>query len=92
MKIALRTATGWTPRVKNIKKNHCDICGAKLWAGPGKQIYCDVEHKNITITSKANWEKFTQTGDNTYLNDGGRPGEEVVVAGEGWEKDAVIAG
>ena len=44
MKIALRTANGWSKYVKNEGKETCDIDGARLWIGPGEQIYCDLVH------------------------------------------------
>jgi hypothetical protein len=44
MKISLRIPNGWTPRVKNKGKETCDIDGARLWIGPGSQIYCDQNH------------------------------------------------
>jgi hypothetical protein len=43
-KISLRTSDGWSKRVKNEGKFNCDIDGARLWIGPGDQIYCDLVH------------------------------------------------
>jgi hypothetical protein len=45
MKIILQIPKGWSKPVKNKDKEKCDICGAKLWIGPGDQIYCDAEHE-----------------------------------------------
>lgn len=44
MKIFLRIPKGWSKPVENRGKETCDIDGAKLWIGPGEQIYCDLEH------------------------------------------------
>ena len=44
MKIFLRIPKGWSKPVENKDKEKCDICGAKLWIGPGDQVYCDAEH------------------------------------------------
>jgi hypothetical protein len=35
---------GWSKPIDNQGKNTCDIDGAKLWIGPGDQIYCDSDH------------------------------------------------
>jgi hypothetical protein len=55
MKIFLRLARGWSKPVENKAKEKCDIDGAKLWIGPGDQIYCDLEHdpKSVEAASKA---------------------------------------
>ena len=46
MKISLRLVDGWSPRVENKGKETCDVCGAKLWIGPGKKnFYCDEVHE-----------------------------------------------
>ena len=44
MKIFLRIPKGWSKPVENKGEKTCDIDGAKLWIGPGEQIYCDLEH------------------------------------------------
>ena len=44
MKIFLRIPKGWSKPVENRGKETCDLDGAKLWIGPGDQIYCDLEH------------------------------------------------
>ena len=44
MKILLRISKGWSKPVENRDKETCDVDGAKLWIGPGNQIYCDMEH------------------------------------------------
>jgi len=44
MKIRLRLQSGWSEPVENKNKQKCDIDGAKLWVGPGNQVYCDLEH------------------------------------------------
>jgi len=49
MKIALRLHNGWSRKVENQDKNNCDFCGAKLWIGPGSQIYCDLEHESHAV-------------------------------------------
>lgn len=42
MKIAKRTATGWTPYQPNTDKLKCDDCQARLYIAPdGKTLYCD---------------------------------------------------
>jgi hypothetical protein len=54
MKIYLRIAKGWSKAVENRDKEKCDIDGAKLWVGPGDQVYCDKEHdpKDVEGASK----------------------------------------
>lgn len=44
MKIFLRIPKGWSKPIENRGKETCDLDGAKLWIGPGDQIYCDLEH------------------------------------------------
>jgi hypothetical protein len=44
MKISRRLAKGWSKPVENRDKGKCDVDGAKLWIGPGDQIYCDLVH------------------------------------------------
>ena len=44
MKIYLRILKGWSQPVENRGKETCDLDGAKLWIGPGNQIYCDQLH------------------------------------------------
>ena len=43
MQIYLRIPKGWSKPVPNQSKETCDLDGAKLWIGPGNQIYCDQE-------------------------------------------------
>jgi len=54
MKIYLRIPKGWSKPVENKGKETCDIEGAKLWIGPGDQIYCDLEHsqKDVDAANK----------------------------------------
>jgi hypothetical protein len=40
----LRIPKGWSKSVENKDNERCDADGAKLWIGPGGQIYCDLEH------------------------------------------------
>ena len=35
----------------NQSPETCDLDGAKLWIGPGNQIYCDQEHNLDTVTT-----------------------------------------
>jgi hypothetical protein len=44
MEIFFRIPKGWSKPIENQGKNTCDIDGAKLWIGPGNQIYCDCDH------------------------------------------------
>jgi hypothetical protein len=44
MKINRRLAKGWSGPVENKHRDKCDIDGAKVWIGPGDQIYCDLVH------------------------------------------------
>ena len=53
MKILLRIPKGWSKPVENKDKEKCDIDGAKLWIGPGDQIYCDLEHDPKVAESAA---------------------------------------
>ena len=49
----------------------------------------------MTFTSKANWEKYLDTGDNSLLNNievsKQVSGDRFVIAGEGWDKEVVVA-
>jgi hypothetical protein len=52
--------------------------------------------KSITFTTVANWEKYIDTGDNRFLDDPASldalaKGTHVVIAGEGWERDAILS-
>jgi len=49
MEIFLRIPKGWSKPVKNTGKETCDLDGAKLWVGPGNQIYCDLEHDSQVL-------------------------------------------
>jgi hypothetical protein len=51
MKIFLRMPNGWSKPVGNKSKETCDIDGAKLWVGPGSQVYCDLEHDPKAVES-----------------------------------------
>jgi hypothetical protein len=51
MKILLRMLKGWSKPVENKSKEKCDIDGAKLWVGPGSQVYCDLEHDSKHLES-----------------------------------------
>jgi hypothetical protein len=55
MKIFLRIPKGWSKLVENKGTEACDMDGAKLWVGPGEQIYCDLEHnlKDISMLPKS---------------------------------------
>ena len=44
MEVYLRISKGWSRPVANRSRETCDACGAKLWIGPGSQIYCDQIH------------------------------------------------
>lgn len=49
---------------------------------------------NTIVTTEAGWEKFTDTGDNSFLGDV-RPedvvsGASFVISGEGWERTVII--
>jgi len=52
MKIFLRTRKGWSKPVENQNPFLCDSDGAKLWIGPGDQIYCDLEHKAEEVAKR----------------------------------------
>jgi hypothetical protein len=51
MKIFLRIPKGWSKPVENKDKEKCDLCGAKLWIGPGEQIYCDQQHDPKAVSA-----------------------------------------
>jgi hypothetical protein len=51
MKIFLRMPKGWSKPVENKSKETCDIDGAKLWVGPGSQVYCDLQHDPKVVES-----------------------------------------
>jgi len=51
MQIYLRIPKGWSKPVTNQSKETCDLDGARLWIGPGNQIYCDQEHNLDTVAS-----------------------------------------
>ena len=48
-KTYLRLTNGWSEPVENVGEECCDIDGARLWIGPGGQIYCDLIHDSETI-------------------------------------------
>jgi hypothetical protein len=50
MEIFLRIPKGWSKPVPNKGREMCDLDGAKLWIGPGNQIYCDLEH-DLKVTT-----------------------------------------
>jgi hypothetical protein len=50
MQIFLRIPKGWSKPVQNKGRETCDLDGARLWIGPGSQIYCDLEHDLETVT------------------------------------------
>ena len=54
MKIFLRISKGWSKPVENWGNKTCDMDGAKLWIGPGEQVYCDLEHKAEDISKLKN--------------------------------------
>jgi hypothetical protein len=51
MEIYLRIPKGWSKPVDNRGQETCDLCGAKLWIGPGNQIYCDQHHTAEMVAS-----------------------------------------
>jgi hypothetical protein len=53
MKIFLRIPKGWSKPAENKGKETCDIDGAKLWIGPGDQIYCNLEHNPRDMAEQA---------------------------------------
>jgi hypothetical protein len=44
MEIYLRIPKGWSKPVLNQGRETCDLDGARLWIGPGNQVYCDQQH------------------------------------------------
>jgi hypothetical protein len=61
MEIYLRIPKGWSKPVPNRSQETCDLCGAKLWIGPGNQIYCDQEHNLDAVASLPNLAENTTT-------------------------------
>ena len=61
MNTFLRIPKGWSKPVPNQSPETCDLCGAKLWIGPGNQIYCDLEHNLDTVTTLPNAAEKTTT-------------------------------
>ncbi len=51
MEIYLRIPKGWSKPVLNQSEETCDLDGARLWIGPGNQVYCDQEHDLETVTN-----------------------------------------
>jgi hypothetical protein len=51
MQIYLRISKGCSKPVENRGVETCDLCGAKLWIGPGNQIYCDQLHSLEIVAS-----------------------------------------
>ena len=52
--------------------------------------------KNVTFTTAKNWEKYCDTGDNRFLDDAASldalaKGAHVIIAGEGWEREAILS-
>ena len=52
MKIRKRLASGWSKPVENKQREHCDTDGARLWLGPGDQVYCDLVHDLREVESR----------------------------------------
>jgi hypothetical protein len=50
----------------------------------------------LGVTSLKNWERYVETGDNSYLNDIGivsaADGTPAILAGEGFERSIVLTG
>jgi hypothetical protein len=51
--------------------------------------------KNVTFTTTENWEKYVDTGETRFLDDAASldalaKGTRVVIAGEGWEREAIL--
>jgi hypothetical protein len=42
--ISRRLPNGWSNRIENKDPHQCDLDGARLWIGPGDQVYCDLVH------------------------------------------------
>ena len=61
MEIYLRIPKGWSKPVDNCSQERCDLCGAKLWIGPGNQIYCDQEHNLDVVATLPNAAEKTAT-------------------------------
>ena len=61
MEIYLRIAKGWSKPVPNRSQKMCDLCGAKLWIGPGNQIYCDQYHSLEMVATLPNAAENTTT-------------------------------
>jgi hypothetical protein len=49
MEIFLRIPKGWSKPIQNMGRETCDLDGARLWIGPGSEIYCDLEHDLETV-------------------------------------------
>jgi hypothetical protein len=49
MEVYLRIPKGWSKPVQNQSRETCDLDGARLWIGPGNQIYCDQQHDQQTV-------------------------------------------
>lgn len=61
MEIYLRIPKGWSKPVENRSRETCDLDGAKLWIGPGNQIYCDQEHNLDAVVTPPNAAEKTTT-------------------------------
>ncbi len=61
MEIYLRIPKGWSKPVPNRSQNTCDLDGAKLWIGPGDQIYCDQHHTLEMVASLSKPAEKTTT-------------------------------
>jgi hypothetical protein len=61
MNIFLRIPKGWSRPVPNQSRETCDLDGAKLWIGPGNQIYCDQEHNLDAVATLPNLAEKTTT-------------------------------
>jgi hypothetical protein len=61
MEIYLRIPKGWSKPVDNRSREICDLCGAKLWIGPGNQIYCDQLHSLERVASIPKTAETTTT-------------------------------
>lgn len=46
-KINLRTVEGWSEKVSNKGKFHCDVDGERLFIAPHGGVYCDKVHEHV---------------------------------------------
>jgi hypothetical protein len=80
--------------IHSLQATRLTHLSAKIQWNSYKLIRC-VRMMEMSVTSPENWEKFVETGDNSFLGDidiGSAPkGTEAVLSAEGLERRIILA-